>query len=64
MKRLARGRYELRFTPLSNGKERLEPGVLIERYARQVEAQIHLDRADWPWSHKRWKLKRSLYGKS
>ena len=64
MKRLARGRYELRFTQLSNGKDRLEPGVLIERYARQVEAQIQLDRADWPWSHKRWKLKRSLYGKS
>jgi KDO2-lipid IV(A) lauroyltransferase len=62
MKRLSRGRYELRFTQLSAAKERFAPGELTERYAREVEKQI-LDRpADWPWSHKRWKLKRSVYG--
>jgi KDO2-lipid IV(A) lauroyltransferase len=62
MKRLSRGHYELRFTALSTGKERLAPGVLTERYAREVEKQILERPADWPWSHKRWKLKRSVYG--
>ena len=41
--------------------ERLHAGVLTERYARLVEAQIHAAPPDWPWSHKRWKLKKSLY---
>ena len=36
-------------------------GALTERYARLVEAQIQASPADWPWSHKRWKLKKSLY---
>jgi lauroyl/myristoyl acyltransferase len=28
-----------------------------------VEGQIHAAPPDWPWSHKRWKLKRPLYQK-
>ena len=36
-------------------------GALTERYARLVEAQIRAAPADWPWSHKRWKLKKSVY---
>jgi lauroyl/myristoyl acyltransferase len=27
-----------------------------------VEDQIREFPADWPWSHKRWKLKKPLYG--
>jgi len=63
MQRLSRGRYEVQLVPLKRFKERLDSGALTERYARQVEAQIQRGPADWPWSHKRWKLKRSLYGK-
>jgi KDO2-lipid IV(A) lauroyltransferase len=37
-------------------------GELTERYAQRVEAQIRESPPDWPWSHKRWRLKRSLYG--
>jgi lauroyl/myristoyl acyltransferase len=29
-----------------------------------VERQIHAAPADWPWSHKRWKLKKPLYSSS
>ncbi len=61
MKRTARGFYEMRFTPLSSPGERLQPGELTERYVRQVEQQIRDAPPDWPWSHKRWKLKKSLY---
>jgi Kdo2-lipid IVA lauroyltransferase/acyltransferase len=61
MRRLARGRYEMQFQPLAQAGERLAPGVLTERYARLVEEQIRAAPADWPWSHKRWKLKKPLY---
>jgi Kdo2-lipid IVA lauroyltransferase/acyltransferase len=61
MKRTARGFYELRFTPLSSPGESLKTGELTERYVRLVEQQIREAPPDWPWSHKRWKLKKSLY---
>jgi KDO2-lipid IV(A) lauroyltransferase len=60
-RRLARGHYEMRLTPLCAAGEALPPGELTERYARLVEAQIQAAPADWPWSHKRWKLKKPLY---
>ncbi len=63
MRRIARGSYELAFEPLASPEERLAPGELTERYVRRVEAQIRAAPADWPWSHKRWKLKRSVYGR-
>jgi Kdo2-lipid IVA lauroyltransferase/acyltransferase len=61
MKRTARGFYEMRLTPLASSAERLQSGELTERYVRQVEQQIRDAPPDWPWSHKRWKLKKSLY---
>ena len=61
MRRVRRGYYEMHFVPLSGAGERLEPGELTERYVQAVEAQIRAAPADWPWSHKRWKLKKSLY---
>jgi KDO2-lipid IV(A) lauroyltransferase len=62
LKRVARGHYEAEFVPLAAPGERLEPGAFTERYARLVEEQIRAAPADWPWSHKRWKLKKPLYG--
>jgi len=61
MRRLSRGHYEMAFQPLSTPAERLKPGELTERYARLVENQILAAPPDWPWSHKRWKLKKSVY---
>ena len=61
MKRLARGRYEVRFVPLSRPGESPQTGELTERYARLVEQQIRDAPPDWPWSHKRWKLRKPLY---
>ncbi len=63
MKRLKRGYYELSFTPLAPAGHRFTTGELTERYARLCEEQIRAAPADWPWSHKRWKLKKTLYGK-
>jgi Kdo2-lipid IVA lauroyltransferase/acyltransferase len=61
MRRTARGFYEMEFVPLATAAENLPAGTLTERYARLVEQQIRAAPPDWPWSHKRWKLKRSLY---
>jgi Kdo2-lipid IVA lauroyltransferase/acyltransferase len=61
LRRTARGFYEMEFVPLAAAGERLPAGEFTERYARRVEEQIRAAPADWPWSHKRWKLKKSLY---
>jgi Kdo2-lipid IVA lauroyltransferase/acyltransferase len=61
MRRLARGYYEMEFLPLLAPGRSLPSGELTERYARLVEEQIRAAPPDWPWSHKRWKLKKSLY---
>ncbi|MHB1870059.1 MAG: lysophospholipid acyltransferase family protein [Steroidobacteraceae bacterium] len=61
MRRVRRGFYEMEFQPLAAPGERLSGGELTERYVRAVERQILAAPADWPWSHKRWKLKKSLY---
>lgn len=61
MRRLGRGRYEAYFEPLCESGEQLAPGELTERYARRVERQIRDAPADWTWSHKRWKLRKSVY---
>jgi Kdo2-lipid IVA lauroyltransferase/acyltransferase len=61
MRRLSRGYYEMQFQQLAEAGQVMPSGVLTERYARLVEAQIHAAPPDWPWSHKRWKLKKSLY---
>lgn len=64
MRRTARGFYEIELGPLAPGGEKLATGDITERYAKLVEKQIRESPPDWPWSHKRWRLKKSLYGKS
>jgi KDO2-lipid IV(A) lauroyltransferase len=62
MRRTSRGHYEMSFTPLAESPTTLPQGELTETYARMVEAQIRAAPPDWPWSHKRWRLKKGLYG--
>jgi Kdo2-lipid IVA lauroyltransferase/acyltransferase len=64
MRRVKRGFYEIDLQPLTKDGEKLTTGEMTERYARMVEKQIREAPPDWPWSHKRWRLKKSLYGKS
>lgn len=64
MRRTARGYYEMELSPLAGagaGGAAGDSGALTEAYARRVEEQIRAAPPDWPWSHKRWKLKRSIY---
>jgi KDO2-lipid IV(A) lauroyltransferase len=62
-RRVSRGMYEMTFEPLHEGTAPLPPGELTERYARRVEQQICASPPDWPWSHRRWKLKKPVYGR-
>jgi len=58
LRRTRRGFYTASFELLRARGEQFAPGELTERYARRVERQIHESPADWPWSHKRWRLRR------
>jgi KDO2-lipid IV(A) lauroyltransferase len=62
LRRTARGHYETEFVKLADAGAPLPPGEFTNRYARFVEEQIRASPPDWPWSHKRWKLKKPLYG--
>lgn len=55
VRRTGRGFYETTFEPLWMPGDVAGPAI-TERYARRVERQIHEAPADWPWSHKRWRL--------
>jgi len=62
VRRVRRGCYEAELVPLVAAGESLPAGEFTMRYARLAEQQIRAAPADWPWSHKRWKLKKPLYG--
>ncbi|MGA2342126.1 MAG: lysophospholipid acyltransferase family protein [Steroidobacteraceae bacterium] len=62
MRRVKRGWYEVEVRQLWDGRERLEPNAVTERYARACEADVLANPADWLWSYRRWKLKKPLYG--
>jgi KDO2-lipid IV(A) lauroyltransferase len=62
MRRVRRGRYEVEFRPLWDGREALAPNAITERYARACESDVLKQPADWLWSYRRWRLKKPLYG--
>jgi KDO2-lipid IV(A) lauroyltransferase len=62
MRRVKRGSYEVEVRQLWDGRERLDPNAVTERYARACEADVLANPADWLWSYRRWKLKKPLYG--
>jgi KDO2-lipid IV(A) lauroyltransferase len=61
IRRVSLGVYAAEAVPLWDAVEKLAPGELTERYAALAEQQIRAAPADWPWSHKRWRLQRNLY---
>ncbi len=62
MRRLRRGRYEVEFRVLWDGREVVAPNGITERYARACEVDVLESPADWLWSYRRWRLKKPLYG--
>ena len=64
MQRLSRGRYRVSAELLGRpGDGSQLPKEMTKRYARRLEAHVLAYPADWFWGHRRWKLKKPLYGK-
>jgi KDO2-lipid IV(A) lauroyltransferase len=62
MRRASRGHYEVEIKQLWDGRERIEPNAITERYARACEVDVLKSPADWLWSYRRWRLQKPLYG--
>ena len=62
--RVARGRYRARFVEIASPPyTALPPREVVRRYAAALEAEVRAHPSDWLWSHRRWKLKKPLYGR-
>lgn len=62
--RTGRGHYRATLTELARPPyATLPPREIVRRYAVALEAHIEAHRADWLWGHRRWKLKKPLYGR-
>ena len=59
MERLRRGRYEMYFELIYDGKEEVAEYEITQRYVRMLEAEIRRRPELWMWSHRRWKHKRN-----
>jgi len=62
MRRVDRGQYVIELEPLNEAGEKTATGEITARYALALERWIREDPAGWWWSHRRWKLKRGVYG--
>jgi Kdo2-lipid IVA lauroyltransferase/acyltransferase len=62
VRRIRRGYYEVELKTLWDGRERVPPNTVTERYARTCEVDVLKRPADWLWSYRRWRLKKPLYG--
>ena len=61
MRKVKRGFYEIEFTEIAKPTEfqNLPMGEITERFVRILDKSIHKYPADYLWSHRRWKHKRS-----
>ena len=57
--KVRRGRYKVTLSTLCDNPQEVPQYTIVERYARQLEADIKAKPEYWLWSHRRWKLKRS-----
>ena len=63
MSRLRRGRYEMSFELIYDGKEEVAEYEITQRYVRKLERMICECPELWMWSHRRWKHKRTHAGR-
>ena len=63
MNRLRRGRYEMSFELIYDGKEEVAEYEITRRYVRKLERMICECPELWMWSHRRWKHKRTHAGR-
>jgi KDO2-lipid IV(A) lauroyltransferase len=56
-----RGRYVVRFVPLTAPGERADPDRILRAYVHELERQVREHPAQYFWSYNRWKRSRRLY---
>jgi len=56
---IEKGNYELACVPIYDGKEKVTNGMITQRFANQLEANIRNNGMEWLWSHRRWKRNRA-----
>jgi KDO2-lipid IV(A) lauroyltransferase len=61
IKRLYRGKYQARFTYISDTPASTEEGEISRKFAELLEKSISENPSEWLWTHKRWKKKVSIY---
>lgn len=54
--RVRRGHYKVRLEVIAEPPYKKNDQVVVERYARELEAMILSDPSAWLWSHRRWKF--------
>lgn len=55
MQRVKRGKYVIKFTPITEAGGATARGFITRKYAKLLEKDIFANKYDWLWSHKRWK---------
>lgn len=53
--RVARGKYEIRFTLIEENTKGIPHGELTRKFAYFLQKDIFANKVNWLWSHKRWK---------
>ena len=59
MRRIERGRYDVRLEWLCEEPSATSDGEITERFARRLEQQIRKTPDDWLWLHRRWRDRRA-----
>jgi KDO2-lipid IV(A) lauroyltransferase len=54
------GQYALNCIPIYDGEEKVEAGIITQRFADQLEKNIRSNGMEWLWSHRRWKRNKVL----
>ncbi len=55
MQRIKRGKYVIKFIPITEEAGKTERGFITRKYAGLLENDIFANKYNWLWSHKRWK---------
>jgi KDO2-lipid IV(A) lauroyltransferase len=63
VKRVKRGYYQIHLETLIENSKETALGEISELHTRRLEQDIIEDPSIWLWSHRRWKLKDSIYYK-
>lgn len=60
IERVKRGHYRFTLTRIAADASKLEAGVILRAYVRNIEEQLEAQPDNYLWSHRRWKHRRKI----